>query len=125
LVNETEHLFVFKNKQDTSKFYQTDVLAGNLSELEPLKYERIYQTEYRIYPEKKYVVFTSSYSPDWEYSGQKPEKYEAVNLYESRGEGKVIYGKSASYVLGYLFSLIIFFLLVLVIMRNNIKVIKK
>lgn len=89
LVKETKSLYVFKNKNDILKIYQTDDISNTSAEKAGLDYEKINPVRYRLgnNPGKKYIVFTEPYSEDWRLDGKEPVKaYGVVNAFENNGK---------------------------------------
>lgn len=89
LVKETETLYVFKNKNDILKIYQTDDISDTRAEKAGLNYEKINPVRYRLEnnASKKYIVFTEPYSEDWRSDAKQPVKaYGVVNAFENSGK---------------------------------------
>lgn len=87
LVKETENLYVFRNKGQVVKIYQTDDI-NNIAGKEEVKYKTISPVRIQIEgTNRKYLVFTEPYSKDWKLDGKEPVKaYGAVNAYENGGK---------------------------------------
>jgi len=89
LAKETKTLYVFKNKNDILKIYQTDDISDTSAEKAGLDYEKINPVRYGLEnnPGKKYIVFTEPYSEDWRLDGKEPVKaYGVVNAFENNGK---------------------------------------
>jgi len=86
LVKDTENLYVFKNKIEVKKIYQTDDIS-NISKRTDLYYEKINPVNFKLGKStKKYIVFTEPYSEDWQLDGKKGMKiYDVINAYENKG----------------------------------------
>ncbi len=88
LVKETKTLYVFKNKNDILKIYQTNDIGKPGIEKTGLDYEKINPVRYKLEnnASKKYIVFTEPYSEDWRLDGKQPVKaYGVVNAFENSG----------------------------------------
>lgn len=89
LVKETKTLYIFKNKNDILKIYQTDDISNTRIEKAGLDYEKINPVRYKLEnnASKKYIVFTEPYSEDWRLDGKQPVKaYGVVNAFENNGK---------------------------------------
>lgn len=86
LIKETNDLYVFKNKIDVKKIYQTDDITNiNSSKIE-IKYEKINPVRYKLKSDikKRYIVFTEPYSKDWEFDGIKSKMaYNVINVFDN------------------------------------------
>ncbi len=82
LIKDTKHMYVFKNKVDISRIYQTDDII-NITEKIVINYEKINPVKFTIRDIKnRYIVFTEPYSEDWKLDGKEPIKaYGVVNAY--------------------------------------------
>ena len=87
LVKETDTLYVFKNKNQVAKIYQTDDI-NNIGEKVEVKYKTINPVRFEIEEtNRKYLVFTEPYSKEWKLDGKEPLKaYGAVNAFENGGK---------------------------------------
>ncbi|VVB89730.1 Uncharacterised protein [uncultured archaeon] len=93
LVKETGTLYVFKNRHEVTKIYQTDDISNIGAEKAVLGYEKINPVKYRLEDNvsRKYVVFTEPYSEDWKLDGRVPIKaYGVINAYEVESNNKEI-----------------------------------
>lgn len=90
LIKETETLYVFKNKNEVIKIFQTDDIYNISSEKLKIEYEKINPVRFRLKENvtKKYLVFTEAYNSDWEFDGNKGiNAYNVVNAFEVDGKG--------------------------------------
>ncbi len=107
LVLDTENLYLFRNLQPTSRFYQSD----DLTNLTPLNYTRLSPVRYRFErPVKKYIFFIPSNlnSQHWISNGKKPlnsPDFYAVYPADTGG-GTVEYQRFNTYLAGYLASIL-------------------
>lgn len=88
LIKETENIYVFKNKNNVSRIYQTDDIA-NITDKVTVDYKEINPVKFELSDviTKKYLVFTETYSEDWKLDGVKPINVSGlVNVYESKGK---------------------------------------
>ncbi|MBI2652580.1 hypothetical protein HYX00_03895 [Candidatus Woesearchaeota archaeon] len=116
LIKETENLYLFKNKNEVNKFYQTD---DPNAELIPLAYTKKSPIKYTIEkPDKEYIIFTENYNKNWQLDSQQPNKFEAVNLYEFKDSLSLNYTRFRIYLIFYLFSVIVFILLLVRLLRK-------
>jgi len=89
LVKESKTLYVFKNKNNVLKIYQTNDINNIGDEKVGLYYEKIDPVLYRMNKNasKKYIVFTEPYSEDWRLDTKEPVKaYGVVNAFENDGK---------------------------------------
>ncbi len=72
LVKETKTLYIFKNKNDVLKIYQTDNINDINAEKTALNYEKINPVRYILKDNgnKKYTVFAEPYSSEWKCDGK-------------------------------------------------------
>lgn len=111
-------LVVFKNKVKIAKIYQvdslltiddwSDLLTRNVSQEKlSLDYEKKSPIEYILKetPNKRYIVFTSTYSENWRYDEQKPVDYlKLINVFNVTQAKKIYWGKFDHYLIGYIIS---------------------
>ncbi len=119
LIKETEMLYLFKNKNKVSKFYQSN--APN-KELTPLEYKKESPVKYTIInPTKKFVIFTDTYNKNRYLGSQQPTMFEAVNLYEFKKDIILTYKRFNIYLISYLISIFtIIFLLIYLYYRSMV-----
>jgi hypothetical protein len=89
LVKQTKNLYVFKNKNDVSKIYQTDDIDNIGAQKVGLSYEQLNPVRYRLEDNrsKKYIVFAEPFSKDWKLGGKAPlQAYGVVNAFENSGK---------------------------------------
>jgi len=89
LVKQTENFYIFKNKFDVKKIYQTDDIDNISAEKMELGYEQVNPVRYGLQENisKKYMVFTEAFSIDWKLDGRAPLKaYGVVNAFENSGK---------------------------------------
>jgi hypothetical protein len=89
LVKNTKNIFLFKNKNDVSKIYQTDDIDNIDAQKVGLSYEQLNPVRYRLEDNrsKKYVVFAEPFSKDWKLGGKAPlQAYGVVNAFENSGK---------------------------------------
>jgi len=87
-VKKTKNFFIFKNKYDIIKIYQTDDIDNISAEKLELDYEQINPIRYKLEKNisKKYLVFTEPFSTEWKLDGRSPlDAYGVVNAFESSG----------------------------------------
>jgi len=114
-------LAVFKNMRPTAKIYETDkmisedwdeLLKKNITQKRiPLDYNEISPIEYVLKekPTKKYVVFTSTYSEDWVYDGEKSMKNLGLtNIFNATDAVRIYYSRFNYNLIGYIISCIAF-----------------
>ncbi len=88
LVKQTKNFFIFENKFDVKKIYQTDDIDNIGTEEIGLDYEQSNPVRYDLEENrsKKYIVFTEPYSMEWKLDGKEPLKaYGVVNAFENSG----------------------------------------
>ncbi|MCX9081525.1 MAG: hypothetical protein OIN83_04950 [Candidatus Methanoperedens sp.] len=88
LVKQTENFFIFKNKYDIKKIYQTDDIDNISAEKIELYYEQLNPVSYKLEENvsKKYLVFTEPFSTEWKLDGRSPlNAYGVVNAFEHGG----------------------------------------
>lgn len=122
LIKETENLYVFKNKNEVMKIYQTDNI-DNISSEEKIKvgYNKISPVRYRLgNVSKKYIVFTEPYSEDWQLDGRKgTNAYGVINAFENKGK-EIRFERFYNINLpAYIISLITFLTLIVVYFKKN------
>ena len=116
LIKDTENLYLFKNKNEVNKFYQTD--APN-AELVLLKYTKRSPIKYVIEkPDKKYVIFTEGFNNNWELGSQEPIKLGPVNAYKYRNKDELKYKRFRIYLISYSISALIFAYLLVGLLRR-------
>lgn len=89
LVKQTKNLYIFKNKYNSIKIYQTDDIDNISAEKIGLNYEQINPVRYRLEENisKKYIVFTEPFSSEWKLDGRAPiMAYGVVNAFENSGK---------------------------------------
>ena len=89
LVKQTKNFFIFKNKFDIKKIYQTDDINNISAEKIGLDYEQSNPVRYDLEENrsKKYLVFTDPYSLEWKLDGKETLKaYGVVNAFENSGK---------------------------------------
>ena len=82
-----------------------------------LNYSKKSPVEYVVgdSPTRKYVVFTASYSHDWDYGDQSPHNNMGLtNVFETEQmkDGRIEYGQFKVYAVGYVISILFFLFLV-------------
>lgn len=124
LVKETEDLYVFENKNNVLKIYQTDDIKNIGSEKIALDYEKINPVRFKLKYEqkKKYVIFTESYSEDWKLDDNEGKKaYGVVNAYENGGR-EIRFEKFYKINLPtYIISIMTFILLIFYYFKKDVK----
>lgn len=88
LVKQTKNFFIFKNKYDIKKIYQTDDIDNISAEKIGLDYEQLNPVRYKLEENisKKYLVFTEPFSTEWKLDGRSPlNAYGVVNAFENSG----------------------------------------
>ncbi len=88
LIKETDNLYLFKNKNEVFKIFQTDDIYNIDSEKLKIEYEEINPVRFRLKENitKKYLIFTDAYNSDWELDDNKGiDAYDAVNAFEVDG----------------------------------------
>jgi hypothetical protein len=117
LVRDSD-LVVFKNKAKTAKIYQTDGLLtvkdwnelltiDLVQEKIPVDYNKEHPNEYILKenPTRQHIVFTSTYSEDWRYDGQKPLNYLGLtNAFNTTKARRIYWSKFRYYSIGYILS---------------------
>ncbi|MEK6983485.1 MAG: hypothetical protein AABX33_02845 [Nanoarchaeota archaeon] len=115
LVKETENLYLFKNKNEVNKFYQTD---NANAELMPLKYTKKSPIKYTIgKPDKTYIIFTEAFNENWELGSQKPANFIAVNLYEFKDNFILKYKRFDVYMASYIISILAIVLVLFLLLQ--------
>ena len=90
-----------------------------MKEFQPLDYTKTSPISYVIKkPEKKYVIFTGSYSKGWKLGNQEPIK-ETVNFYENKGYTDLTYKRFKVYLISYIVSLMFFAILLYKLKKNS------
>jgi hypothetical protein len=87
-VKQTKNFYIFKNKFDIKKIYQTDDIDNIGAEKMGLDYEQLNPVRYKLEEtkSKKYLVFTEPFSIEWKLDGIAPLKaYGVVNAFENSG----------------------------------------
>ena len=87
-VKQTKNFFIFKNKFDVKKIYQTDDIDNIGTEKIGLEYEQLNPVRYELEENisKKYIVFTEPFSIEWKLDGRSPlDAYGVVNAFENSG----------------------------------------
>ncbi len=129
LVKETETLYVFKNRYEVNKIYQTDDISNIGAEKTILDYEKINPVKYRLgdHISKKYIIFTEPYSEDWKLDGREPVKaYGVINAYEAGSKNKeIIFDRFYKINLpSYIISLVTFVVLIMLYLGIGKKILK-
>lgn len=124
LVKETENLYIFKNRHDVFKIYQTNDINNINSEKVAVNYEKTNPVKFEIGAskgtgdiKKTYVVFTEPYSEDWKLSGKEPIKaYGVVNAYlADKNNGEIVFERFYKINLpSYIISIITFVTLIII-----------
>ena len=121
LIKETKTLYVFKNKYNVAKIYQTDDINNISSEKITLDYEKINPVRFKLKNDKKkkYIVFTEPYSEDWKLDGKGPVKaYGVANAYQNGGK-EIIFERFYKINLpSYIISLITFVILIILYIKK-------
>lgn len=121
LVKETENLYVFKNKNEVMKIYQTnDISYIDSGEKIAISYSKISPVRYRLEnASKKYIVFTEPYSDDWKLDGKEGIKsYGVINAFEGGGK-EITFDRFYNINLpAYIISLITFVILIIIYFKK-------
>ena len=123
LIKETQTLYIFKNKYNVIKIYQTDDINNIGSEKIMVDYEKINPVRFRLQNniKKKYIVFTESYSEDWKLDGKDPIKaYGIVNAYlADKNNNDIIFERFYKINLpSYIISILTFIILIILYIRD-------
>jgi hypothetical protein len=89
LVKQTKNLYVFKNKRNVIKIFQTDNIENIGAKKVEFDYEQLNPVRYRLEENisKKYIVFTEPFSTEWKLDGMAPlQAYGVVNAFENSGK---------------------------------------
>ncbi len=120
IIKETQNLYVFKNKVDVLKIYQTDNVT-NITEKTVVNYEKINPVKFKIGDiKKKYIIFTEPYSEDWKLGSKGPIKtYEVVNAYlTDQNNNEIVFERFYKINLpAYIISLIIFIFMIIMYLK--------
>ena len=109
-------MYLFKNKNEVHKFYQTDNLNG---ELIPLEHKKLSPIKYEISaPTKKNIVFTEGYNKNWKLNNQQPTQLGPVNAYEFKEERILNYKRFRIYLVSYILSALAFAYLLVRLLRR-------
>lgn len=121
LVKETENLYIFKNKNEVMKIYQTDDIGYiGSGEKIAINYSKISPVIYRLEnASKKYIVFTEPYSDDWKLDGKKGiNTYGVINAFEGGGK-EIVFERFYNINLpAYIISLITFVILIAIYFKK-------
>lgn len=123
LIKETENLYVFKNKIEVGRIYQTDDINNISSEKIIINYKKINPVKFKLgeIKSKKYVILTEPYSEDWKLDGKDPTKaYGVVNAYEKLGsDGEIVFERFYNVNLpAYIISLITFIVMIIIYFKK-------
>lgn len=121
LVKETKNLYIFKNKNDVMKIYQTDNISYiDSGEKIAINYSKINPVKYRLENvSKKYIVFTEPYSEDWVLDGNKGiDAYGVINAFEGGGK-EIVFERFYNINLpAYIISLVTFVILIIMYFKK-------
>lgn len=124
LIKETDNIYVFKNKINIIKIYQTDDINNISGDNIHVDYEKINPVRFKLKyePEKKYLVFTDAYNNDWKLDGREGIKaYGVVNAFESGGK-EIVFDRFYKINLpAYIISLTTFIVLIIIYVRDKVK----
>lgn len=122
LIKETENLYIFKNRQEVFKIYQTDDINDTSSEKIVVDYQKINPVRFTLGDaKKKYIVFTEPYSEDWKLDGKESKKaYGVVNAYlADKNNHEIIFERFYKVNLpSYIISIITFVALIILYIKR-------
>jgi hypothetical protein len=128
LIKETKTLYVFKNKNEVTKIYQTNDINNINSDKEEIEYQKRNPVNYKlgkINNKYKYLIFTEPYSEDWKLDGRNSIKaYGVINGFENKGK-EIIFERFYNINLPSYFISIITFVILIGIYFDIDKKIKK
>ncbi len=122
LAKETENLYIFKNRQEVFKIYQTDDINNTNSEKIAVDYQKINPVKFEIGDvKKKYIVFTEPYSEDWKLDGKESiNAYGVINAYlADKNNDEIIFERFYKINLpSYIISIITFVTLIILYIKR-------